>query len=175
MKKDDTNAINVSGLSKYYDGLAAVNGINFQVKTGEVFGFLGPNGAGKTTTVRVLTGLARPNSGTAHVLGHNINTGITLAKKEFGVVPETSNLYDELTVLENLVFMAQLYGVSNRERLRRAEELLRTFIADCDRLIKKRDMAAQAQMMQQNMGQGQPLTAGQPEQLPTSDLIPNAV
>lgn len=127
MRKDDTNAISVSGLSKYYDGLAAVNGINFQVKSGEVFGFLGPNGAGKTTTIRVLTGLAQLSAGTAYVLGRDVNTGITLAKKEFGVVPEISNLYDELTALENLVFMAQLYGVSSSERLKRAEELLKTF------------------------------------------------
>jgi len=127
MKKDDTNAISVSGLSKYYDGLAAVNDINFQVKSGEIFGFLGPNGAGKTTTIRVLTGLAQLSAGTAYVLGHDVNTGITLAKKEFGVVPEISNLYDELTVLENLVFMGQLYGVSRSERLKRAEELLKTF------------------------------------------------
>ena len=127
MKKDDTNIISVSGLSKYYDGLAAVNDINFQVKSGEVFGFLGPNGAGKTTTIRVLTGLAQLSAGTAYVLGHDVNTGITLAKKEFGVVPEISNLYDELTALENLVFMGQLYGVSRSERLKRAEELLKTF------------------------------------------------
>ena len=125
--KGNTNAISVSGLSKYYDGLAAVNDINFQVKSGEVFGFLGPNGAGKTTTIRVLTGLAQLSAGTAYVLGHDVNTGITLAKKEFGVVPEISNLYDELTALENLVFMGQLYGVSRSERLKRAEELLKTF------------------------------------------------
>jgi len=127
MKKDSANVISVSSLSKYYDGLAAVDGIDFEVKEGEVFGFLGPNGAGKTTTIRMLTGLSQPSAGTAQVLGHDIKTGIVLAKKKFGVVPEVSNLYDELTALENLVFMAQLYGVPSDERVKRTEELLKTF------------------------------------------------
>ena len=127
MKKDSANVISVSGLTKYYDGLLAVDGIDFEVKEGEVFGFLGPNGAGKTTTIRMLTGLSQPSAGTAQVLGHDIRTGIVLAKKEFGVVPEVSNLYDELTALENLVFMAQLYGVPSDERVKRTEELLKTF------------------------------------------------
>jgi ABC-2 type transport system ATP-binding protein len=85
MKKDSANVISVSGLSKYYDGLAAVDGIDFEVKEGEVFGFLGPNGAGKTTTIRMLTGLSQPSAGTAQVLGHDIRTGITLAKKRFAL------------------------------------------------------------------------------------------
>jgi len=127
MKQDGTNAIIVSGLTKYYDGVLAVDGIDFQVKRGELFGFLGPNGAGKTTTIRMLTGLSQPSAGTAQVLGHDIKTEITLAKKEFGVVPEVSNLYDELTALENLVFVAQLYGIPRDQRVKRAEELLKTF------------------------------------------------
>ena len=127
MKHEGANVISVSGLTKYYDGLAAVKGINFEVKEGEIFGFLGPNGAGKTTTIRMLTGLSQPSSGTAQVLGYDIRTGITLAKSEFGVVPEVSNLYDELTALENLVFMAQLYGVPRDHTIKRAEELLKTF------------------------------------------------
>jgi len=127
MKKDGANAISVSGLTKYYDGLAAVDSIDFEVKEGEVFGFLGPNGAGKTTTIRMLTGLSQPSDGTAQVLGYDIRTGITFAKREFGVVPEVSNLYDELTALENLVFMAQLYRIPGDQKIKRAEELLSTF------------------------------------------------
>jgi ABC-2 type transport system ATP-binding protein len=127
MKQCDANVISVSGLTKYYDGLAAVDGIDFEVKGGEIFGFLGPNGAGKTTTIRMLTGLSQPSAGIAQVLGHDIRTGITLAKRDFGVVPEASNLYDELTALENLVFMARLYGTPRNQRIKRAEELLRTF------------------------------------------------
>ena len=127
MSQDEASVISVSGLTKYYNGLAAINGIDLDVKEGEVFGFLGPNGAGKTTTIRVLTGLSKPSAGTAQVLSCDIRTGITLAKREFGVVPELSNLYDELTALENLVFMAQLYGVPRIQRVKRAEELLKAF------------------------------------------------
>lgn len=127
MKNEGADVISVSGLTKFYSGLAAVDGIGFEVKEGEIFGFLGPNGAGKTTTIRMLTGLSQPSAGTAQVLGRDIRTGITSAKKEFGVVPEMSNLYDELTTLGNLVFMARLYGVASGERLKRGEELLKTF------------------------------------------------
>ncbi|MGB9722263.1 MAG: ABC transporter ATP-binding protein, partial [bacterium] len=94
---------------------------------GEVFGFLGPNGAGKTTTTRMLTGFSKPTDGNASIFGFNINSQIVQIKKHIGVVPEISNLYDELTAFDNLLFMAQLYGVPSRERKKKAEELLRTF------------------------------------------------
>jgi ABC-2 type transport system ATP-binding protein len=118
-----TKAIEVSRLGKAYDGVVAVDGISFEVEAGDVFGFLGPNGAGKTTTIRMLTGLSRPTAGSARVLGYEI----IKAKKAFGVVPEQSNMYDELSGLENLIFMGQLYGIHSHERQPRAEELLRTF------------------------------------------------
>jgi ABC-2 type transport system ATP-binding protein len=120
-------AIEVSGLTKKYDNLIAVENISFDVNTGEVFGFLGPNGAGKTTTIRMLNGLSKPTAGSARVLGHDIATEIIKAKKAFGVVPEQSNMYDELSGLENLVFMGQLYGIPRSEQHKRAEELLKTF------------------------------------------------
>jgi len=122
-----SKAIEVSGLTKIYDELVAVDNISFEVEAGEVFGFLGPNGAGKTTTIRILTGLSKPTTGNARVLGYDIVTDIVKAKRAFGVVPELSNMYDELTGLENLLFMEQLYGVPPYERQTRAEELLRTF------------------------------------------------
>lgn len=127
MKQDSSNAISVAGLTKYYDGICAVDRIDFEVKKGEVFGFLGPNGAGKTTTIRMLTGLSQPTAGAAHILGYDISSDIVKAKRSFGVVPEISNLYDELTAQENLVFMAQLYGVPRNQREERAKELLKTF------------------------------------------------
>jgi ABC-2 type transport system ATP-binding protein len=122
-----SKAIQVSGLTKHYDGLAAVSGISFSVEEGEVFGFLGPNGAGKTTTIRMLTGLSKPTAGDARVLGYDIGSESIKAKKAFGVVPEQSNMYDELSGLENLIFMGQLYGMPRPEHRKRAEELLKTF------------------------------------------------
>jgi len=115
--------------------LRAVDGISFEVRSGEVFGFLGPNGAGKTSTIRMLTGLSQPTSGRATVLSYDVAREITAIKKHVGVVPESSNLYNELTALENLVFAMQLYGVPRAERKARAMELLTRF-----RLEDKRDV-----------------------------------
>jgi ABC-2 type transport system ATP-binding protein len=135
-----TDAIQVSGLTKVYQAdkgrapLRAVDGIEFAARAGEVFGFLGPNGAGKTTTIRMLTGLTRPTAGAARVLGFDLAADVTRIKKRIGVVPEASNLYDELSALDNLVFAMQLYGVPRAERKPRAEELLARF-----RLSDKRD------------------------------------
>jgi ABC-2 type transport system ATP-binding protein len=134
------NIIQVSQLTKIYQAgkdklpLRAVDGIDFAVREGEVFGFLGPNGAGKTTTIRMLTGLARPTAGNASVMGLDLATDVTRIKKQIGLVPETSNLYDELTAFDNLVFAMQLYGVPRAERKTHAEELLARF-----RLSEKRD------------------------------------
>jgi len=135
------NAIHVSELTKDYQTdkthppLRAVDQIDFTVHESEVFGFLGPNGAGKTTTMRMLTGLVRPTAGNASVLGLDLATAITRIKKQIGVVPEMSNLYDELSAFDNLVFAMQLYGVPRAERQSRAEELLARF-----RLSEKRDV-----------------------------------
>jgi ABC-2 type transport system ATP-binding protein len=120
-------AIEIDQLTKYYDGLLAVDGISFNVNKGEVFGFLGPNGAGKTSTIRMLVGLSRPNSGRAMVAGHNITDDIVEVKRRVGLVPEVSNLYDELSVWDNLVFMAQLYHVPRYDRTGRVEEILQSF------------------------------------------------
>ena len=120
-------AIEAKNLTKNYGEIIAVNNISFEVKEGEIFGFLGPNGAGKTTTIRMLTGLSKPTAGTARVLGYELESEIVEAKKHIGVVPEISNLYDELSAFKNLLFMAQLYGIPRSQRKARAEELLKTF------------------------------------------------
>jgi ABC-2 type transport system ATP-binding protein len=119
--------IEVANLTKSYGQILAVDHISFEVAEGEIFGFLGPNGAGKTTTIRMLTGLSKPTAGSAHVLGFNVESDIVEAKKRVGVVPEISNLYDELSAMKNLVFMARLFGVPRNQRKARAEELLKTF------------------------------------------------
>ena len=128
-----TDIIHVENLTKIYSTgkssppLRAVDGIDFSVHTGEVFGFLGPNGAGKTTTIRMLTGLARLTSGRATLLGLDLASDMARIKKRIGVVPEMSNLYDELTAFDNLVFAMQLYGVPRAERKPRAIALLERF------------------------------------------------
>ena len=118
--------IQVKDLTKLYGNTLAVDHISFDVKEGEVFGFLGPNGAGKTTTIRMMVGLTRPHSGTAVINGHDILKEPVEVKKTIGLVPETSNLYGELTVLNNLIYQAELYGVPKKERktqaLQRVEE-----------------------------------------------------
>jgi len=125
MKKDII--IQVSDLTKRYDGIIAIDHINFEVREGEVFGFLGPNGAGKTTTIRILTGLSKPTEGNAFIFGLDIYSKIVQIKKYTGIVPEISNLYDELSAEDNLMFMAQLYGVPKVLAKKRIEELLKTF------------------------------------------------
>jgi len=119
--------IQASDLTKFYGKILAIDHINFEVNKGEIFGFLGPNGAGKTTTIRILTGLSKLTEGKASILGFDINSKIVEAKRHIGVVPEISNLYDELSAIDNLLFMAQLYGVPGFKRRKRAEELLKTF------------------------------------------------
>jgi len=126
--------IKVENLTKRYGEILAVDHISFEVKEGEVFGFLGPNGAGKTSTIRMLAGLSKPTEGNASILGFDINSQILQIKKHIGVVPEISNLYDELSAMDNLIFMSQLYGVPRGDRRKRAEELLKIF-----RLYERKD------------------------------------
>jgi len=119
--------IRVNDLTKSYGPTLAVDHISFDVKGGEVFGFLGPNGAGKTTTIRMMVGLTQPSSGTAWIDGHDVTKEPVEVKKTIGLVPETSNLYGELTSLENLIYQAELYGVARKERKDRALQLLEEF------------------------------------------------
>jgi ABC-2 type transport system ATP-binding protein len=119
--------IEVSGLAKTFDDVVAVDSADFTVLRGELFGFLGPNGAGKTTTINMLTGLARPDSGTIRIGGIDCTQKPRAAQHLIGVVPDESNLYPELSGFDNLCFCAALYGLGKRERQKRARELLDTF------------------------------------------------
>jgi ABC-2 type transport system ATP-binding protein len=121
------DAIEVIGLTKRFGDNVAVNGIGFQVKEGETFGFLGPNGAGKTTTIRMLTGMTGITSGRALIHGHDIARETLAAKRLMGVVSETSNVYDELSAWDNLVFTGRLYHLGKAEIQRSARDLLDTF------------------------------------------------
>ena len=115
-------AIEVGDLTKRYGELVAVDHITFEVRKGEIFGFLGPNGAGKTTTVRMLTGVIKPDHGNALIMDHK--AGSLGAKQLAGVVPEMSNAYVDLSAWNNLMLMADLYGVPARRARERATWLL---------------------------------------------------
>ncbi len=119
------NAVEASNLTKFFGDLVAVDHISFQVRSGEIFGFLGPNGAGKTTTIRMLTGVLKPDAGTASVMGYDIQREPLKAKQVMGIVPEISNAYIDLSAWQNLMFMGELYGVPKKRRVERADVLLK--------------------------------------------------
>jgi ABC-2 type transport system ATP-binding protein len=120
-------AIQVDSLSKAFDDVQAVADVSFEVEQGEVFGLLGPNGAGKTTTINMMTGLARPDRGTISIGGIDCTQDVKAAQHLVGVVPDESNLYPELTGMQNLTFCAALYGIRKQEREQRARRLIDQF------------------------------------------------
>src|SRR5512137_239376 len=128
------HAIEVDHLSKHFGALVALNEISFTVAQGETFGFLGPNGAGKTTTIRLLTGISPPTGGKATIFGNDIVKATTAARKTMGIVHETSNIYDDLSAWQNLMFSAELYTIGKKEREQRGKELLELF-----GLLERRD------------------------------------
>jgi ABC-2 type transport system ATP-binding protein len=103
------NAVEVSGLRKSYDGVEAVRGIDFELRSGEVFGLLGPNGAGKTTTVEILVGYRRRDAGEVRVLGADPERAPRTWRGRFGVVPQSGELFPNLSVLEHLELFAGYY------------------------------------------------------------------
>ncbi|MFP4350858.1 MAG: ABC transporter ATP-binding protein [Desulfococcaceae bacterium] len=127
MRKMNDIAIKVQGLVKSFGDVQAVAAVDFEVYSGELFGFLGPNGAGKTTTINMFTGLARPDAGTIHIGGIDCTKRPRAAQHLIGVVPDESNLYPELSGFDNLCFCAALYGIGKAERRARAGDLLDTF------------------------------------------------
>jgi ABC-2 type transport system ATP-binding protein len=121
------HAIEVTDLAKRYGDIRALDSVSFTVETGEVFGYLGPNGAGKTTTIRILTGITKPTSGSATIFGRDIVTDTVRARRQMGIVYETSNVYDDLSAWRNMMFAGDLYHVGKRDRESRGKELLETF------------------------------------------------
>jgi ABC-2 type transport system ATP-binding protein len=104
-------AIDVRGLSKSFAGREVVHDLSMQVKRGTIYGFLGPNGSGKTTTIRMLCGLLTPDSGEGRCLGYDIRREADQIKREVGYMTQRFSLYQDLSVRENLEFVARLYGV----------------------------------------------------------------
>ncbi|MGD8807468.1 MAG: ABC transporter ATP-binding protein [Chloroflexota bacterium] len=108
--------IETKGLTKIFDGHAAVDRLTLTIEDGEVFGFLGPNGAGKTTTVRMLTSLIAPTSGTARVLNYEVGRDDQEIRRNVGILTEMPGLYDRLSAWRNLMIYGKLYEVDDVER-----------------------------------------------------------
>ncbi len=109
-------AIDVSGLTKSFDGKVVVHNLSLKVPKGEIYGFLGPNGSGKTTTLRMLCGLLTPDSGSGTCLGYDILTQAAEIKRNVGYMTQRFSLYADLSIRENLEFVARVYGVPNPRR-----------------------------------------------------------
>ena len=123
----DGPAIEARGLVKVYGETRALDGIDLTVRRGQVFGFLGPNGAGKTTTIRILATLARPDGGTARVLGFDVVNGRNAIRARVAVTGQFAALDDDLTGYENLIVFGRLRGLSRAASRQRADELLAAF------------------------------------------------
>jgi ABC-2 type transport system ATP-binding protein len=106
-------AIDVEGLTKSFDGRKAVRNLSMRVKRGQIYGFLGPNGSGKTTTIRMLCGLLTPDEGRGTCLGYDIRREADEIKRHVGYMTQRFSLYQDLSVRENLEFVARLYGVAD--------------------------------------------------------------
>jgi len=106
-------AIDVRGLTKSFGGKTVVRGLDMTVARGQIYGFLGPNGSGKTTTLRMLCGLLTPDAGTGTCLGYDIRTERDLIKQRVGYMTQRFSLYQDLTIRENLEFVARIFGMSD--------------------------------------------------------------
>jgi ABC-2 type transport system ATP-binding protein len=126
-------AIEIQNLQKSYNGVPAVDGLSISVPQGCFFGFLGPNGAGKTTTIKMLMGLAQPDAGTISVLGLPLPAKSLEIRKEIGLVPDDSLLFDYLNGAEYLEFVGRLYGLARPLAKERGNELLDLFQLDENR------------------------------------------
>jgi ABC-2 type transport system ATP-binding protein len=119
-------AIDVHGLNKHFGNKHVVKDVSLQVQRGEIFGFLGPNGSGKTTTIRMMCGLLKPDSGTGTCLGHDIVRDSAEIKRSVGYMTQRFSFWEDLTIEENLDFVARMYELPNRqEDVRRSLDALR--------------------------------------------------
>ncbi len=118
------SAIRSESLTKKFGGTSAVDGLSLSVEEGEIFGLVGPDGAGKSTTMRLLTSIMEPTSGDAWVAGHHVVTDAEAVKEDIGYMSQRFGLYPDLTVMENIEFYADIYGVPKKLRPERIERLL---------------------------------------------------
>jgi ABC-2 type transport system ATP-binding protein len=121
---ENGTAIQANQLTKTFGDFTAVDGVNLEVRHGEIFGFLGPNGAGKTTTIRMLLGLIKPSAGSAGVLGQDVSGDVRSIRARLGYMSQRFTLYEDLTVDENLDFYGRAYGVRGRRLDERKKTIL---------------------------------------------------
>ena len=121
--------LKLENVTKTYAGgrVAAVSDLSLEVRKGEIFGFIGPNGAGKTTTIKMIAGILKPDKGSVTVCGIDMLSRPEAAKQEIGYVPDSSDVYDRLSGLEYLNFIADVYGVGKTERTEHIEKYLTQF------------------------------------------------
>lgn len=119
--------ININSLTKRFGSKTAVNGLNIEVKKGEIFGFLGPNAAGKTTTIKLITGLLKPTQGSVSICGYDIEKDYIKAKSLLSYIPDVPYLYERLTAREFLRFVSEIYSVDEKEAHGKIQQLLEFF------------------------------------------------
>lgn len=122
--------IKATNLGRNFGDLKAIQGLNLEVEKGSIYGFLGPNGCGKTTAIRLLTGLLKPSAGEIEVLGFKLPKDAEKLRMHIGYMTQKFSLYDDLTVKENLQFMAKIYGLSGKAQNKRITELLSIYGLD---------------------------------------------
>ncbi len=120
-------AIRANKLSRYFGDLKAIDNLDLAVEKSQIYGFLGPNGCGKTTAIRLLTGLLKPSSGSINVLGYQLPKDAEKLRLRIGYMTQKFSLYDDLTVSENLRFIAKIYGLSAKQQHQRITELLSVY------------------------------------------------
>ena len=118
-------AVDLQGVTKRYNEIVAVNNMNLSINMGEIFALLGPNGSGKSTTLKMLVGLVQPTAGAINVLGTDVQKDPVTVKQHVGYVPESPNIYEFLTGIEYLDFIADIYGVPPAEKQQRIIEYLK--------------------------------------------------
>ncbi|WP_017023692.1 ABC transporter ATP-binding protein, partial [Vibrio rumoiensis] len=122
--------IHTEKLRRDFGELVAIDSLDLTIRKGEIYGFLGPNGSGKTTAIRMLTGLIKPTSGHIDVLGHSLPQDAEKLRMKIGYMTQKFSLYDDLTVLENLRFIARIYGLNANQQKQRINELLNIYGLD---------------------------------------------
>jgi ABC-2 type transport system ATP-binding protein len=167
--------VELRGLTKCYGSIKAVDDLNLNIQKGEIFGLLGPNGAGKTTTILMMLGLTDPTSGTAHVCGYNATTSPIPVKRKVGYMPDSVGFYDNMTALDNLIYIGELNGISQLEIKERALSVMR--MVGLENEIDKKT-SAYSQGMKQRLGLADVLIK-QPDVLildePTLGIDPSGV